>query len=197
MTTATNEPILNPSHYASIGRRFGAVFLDALILIIPAALLGSVVPLAGGLLAWFLYAPFLESSVIKATIGKKLMGIQVVDLHGGRISFRAAMMRALTKLISSALCCIPYLTALFTERSQAVHDMVAETVVVYGRTEISSVDAWVDMLREVFRGGALPHDSSPTTDARLSSLERLQALFEKGALSKEEFEKEKQKLLGA
>jgi uncharacterized RDD family membrane protein YckC len=189
-----NATTLTNGQYASISRRFGAVLLDAMILIIPAAILGSIVPVAGGLIAWFLYTPFMESSVLRATVGKKLMGIQVVDLNGGRISFRAAMARALTKLISSALCFIPYLTVFFSGKHQAVHDMVAETVVVYGRTEIAAIDAWLEMLREVFRGGSAPHGIAQSED-RLGSLERLQTLFERGALTKDEFEKEKQKLL--
>lgn len=196
-----NDTIVLNSHYASFSRRLGAVLIDGLILIIPAAIMGHVVPVAGGLAAWFLYAPFLESSVLRATIGKKLMGIQVVDLHGGRISFRAAMLRALGKMISSALMCIPHLTALFTDKKQAVHDMVAETTVVYGRVDISPVDAWVDMMREVFRGDGAASPAKPAqgsaADQRLAALERLQALYEKGALTKEEFEAEKAKLLNS
>jgi uncharacterized RDD family membrane protein YckC len=181
-------------HHASFGRRFLAVCLDAMILLIPAAIFGSIVPFLGGLTAWFLYAPFLESSVLKATIGKKLMGIQVVDASGGRISFRAAMIRSIAKLISSALCFIPYLAALFTQKRQALHDIMAETEVVYGRAEVAVIDAWSENLKEVFRGadiGLTPHKN----EDRLSGLERLQALFERGALTKEEFDREKEKLL--
>ena len=181
-------------NYASISRRFGAVCLDFLILIIPGVLIGSIIPVIGGLLIWFLYAPFLESSVVRATIGKKLMGIQVVDLNGGRISFRSAMVRALMKLISSCLMFIPHLLAFFTERHQALHDMVAETAVVYGRVEVPIVDAWSDMAKEVFNfsGSA---GTAKNEGAKLTDLERLQSLYEKGALSKEEFEGEKAKIL--
>lgn len=176
-------------NYASISRRFGAVFLDFLILLLPGLVLGSILPFVGGLLIWFFYAPFLESSVVRATIGKKLMGIQVTDLSGGRLSFRAAMIRSLMKLISSVLFFLPHLLALFTERRQALHDLVAESVVVYGRAEVPVVDAWTEMVKEVFR-------SSPQPEAgRLSELERLQSLFERGALNKEEFDREKEKIL--
>jgi len=178
------------NNYSSFSRRLGAAILDLLILVVPGSILGSVIPVIGGLLLWFLYAPFLESSVVRATIGKKLMGIQVVDLNGGRISFRAAMVRSLMKLISSALAFIPHLLALFTERRQALHDLVADTVVVYGRVEVPIVDAWTDTIKEVFRGDGVPSETN-----KLSDLERLQALYERGALSKEEFEVEKQKIL--
>lgn len=180
-------------NYASISRRFGAVFLDFLILVIPGLIIGSILPVVGGLLLWFLYAPFLESSVIRATIGKKLMGIQVTDINGGRISFRAAMVRALMKLISSCLMFVPHLLAFFTERRQALHDMVAETVVVYGRAEVPVADAWSEMAKEVFNFSSITSNSE---GARLSELERLQSLYERGALSKEEFDSEKAKILG-
>lgn len=178
-------------NYASISRRFAAVLLDFLILLIPGVIIGHIIPLIGGVLLWFLYAPFLESSVIRATIGKKLMGVQVVGPSGGRISFRAAMVRALMKLISSFLFFVPYLFAFFTDRRQALHDLVAETVVVYGRAEIPAADAWVGVAREVFHVSA-----SQPEGGKLTDLERLQSLYERGALSKEEFEEEKRKILG-
>lgn len=183
-------------NYASISRRFGAVFLDFLILIIPGLIIGSLLPVVGGLVLWFLYAPFLESSVVRATIGKKLMGIQVTDLNGGRISFRAAMVRALMKLISSCLMLIPHLLVFFTERRQALHDIVAETVVVYGRADVPIVDAWSETAKEVFNfSGSAVAAKSEGEGAKLTDLERLQSLYERGALSKEEFESEKAKIL--
>lgn len=183
---------MEATNYSSFSRRLGAAVLDMLILVIPGCILGSMVPVLGGVLLWFIYAPFLESSVIRATIGKKLMGIQVVDLNGGKISFRSAMIRSLMKLISGLLAFIPHLLALFTDRRQALHDLVAETVVVYGRVEVPVVDAWMDTVKEVFRSEGF----KPSETSKLSDLERLQALFERGALSKEEFDAEKQKILG-
>ena len=194
MQTQQTIDITPHDHHASFGRRFLATCLDGLILMIPAAVFGSIVPFLGGLTAWFLYAPFLESSVLKATIGKKLMGIQVVDASGGRISFRAAMIRSIAKLISSALCFIPYLWALFTAKGQALHDILAETEVVYGRAEVAVVDAWGENMKEVFRGADIGF-APKTHEDRLTGLERLQALFERGALTREEFDREKEKLL--
>jgi uncharacterized RDD family membrane protein YckC len=196
MTTLNPEINLLSNRHASFGRRFLAVVLDGMILLIPAAVLGSILPFVGGLLAWFLYAPFFESSVLKATIGKKLMGIQVVDAAGARITFRAAMIRSLVKLLSCALSFLPYLTALFTEKKQAVHDMLAETEVVYGRTEVAAIDAWTENFGEVFRGAQAQLTPRNSGD-NLSALERLQSLYERGALTKEEFDREKQKLLNS
>jgi uncharacterized RDD family membrane protein YckC len=186
-------PVNEVRNYASFFRRWGAVFLDGLVLIIPGILLGKIFPFVGGVFLWLLYSPFLESSSLRATIGKKLLGIQVVDLQGNTITFRAAMIRSLMKLVSCVFGFLPHLLALFTDRKQALHDIVAETVVVYGRNEASVVDAWVDSFQSVFR---IPSDGAKSSDS-ISALERLQALHERGALSKEEFEAEKRKILGA
>ena len=94
------------------------------------------------------------------------------------------------KLISSCLAFIPHFLAFFTEKRQALHDLVADTVVVYGRVEVPVVDAWTETVKDVFKGPGSGGESSKLTD-----LERLQALYEKGALSKEEFETEKRNIL--
>lgn len=177
-------------YYASIGRRFVAVLLDALILVIPAAMANHVIPVAGGILITFFYAPVLESSEVRATIGKHLMGIQVCDLAGRRISFRAAVIRYFMKIVSSVFLFLGHVVAFFTERKQALHDLVAETIVVYGRSEKSIFDAWMDQCKSIF-GSQQVREAS-----RLSELERLQALRERGALSEEEFQKEKKRVMG-
>lgn len=188
--------------YASFSRRLAAVLLDVLILILPGALLGSLIPVAGGLAVYFLYTPFLEASVMRATIGKKLMGIQVGSLTNERITFRAAMIRAIMKVVSGIFLCLPHLLALFTERRQAFHDLVADTTVTNGRVEVPAADAWIAMIKEVFRGGAantaMGGAAGGATGAdRIAELERLQSLHERGALTREEFEREKTRVLGS
>jgi uncharacterized RDD family membrane protein YckC len=58
------------------------------------------------------------------------MGIKVINLQGSRIGFGQASGRFFSKLISSAILCIGYMMAGFTERKQALHDMIAGTLVV-------------------------------------------------------------------
>ncbi len=189
MEIATSIP--QPSPYASFLRRLAAVLLDALILLLPAILLNAVVPVVSTLLLWLLYAPFFEASAMRATIGKKIMGIQVTDMQGGRISFRASAVRTLLKLLSSCFLSLPHLLALFTPKKQALHDLVADTIVVPGVINIPAFDAWMGSVREVF---GLPAPSPAGTD-KITELERLQGLFERGALSREEFEAEKTRVL--
>jgi uncharacterized RDD family membrane protein YckC len=192
----TEFETLNDSNYASFGRRLGAVILDMLILLIPGLILGSILPVAGGLVVWFFYAPFLESSALRATIGKKLMGIQVSDVNGHRLTFATALLREVMKMVSSFLFFLPHLLAIFTERKQAMHDLVAGSVVTYGRAEIPVVDAWTDSVKEVFGSlntgaKAAAGTAGSGSGDRLAELERLQSLYERGALTQEEFEQEK------
>jgi uncharacterized RDD family membrane protein YckC len=137
--------------YASIGRRFAALLLDGLIMLVPAAVAHIMIPVAGGILIFLCYAPILESSELKATIGKHLMGIQVVSMSNRKIKFRVALIRNVFKIVSASLLFLGHIMAFFTKHRQALHDLVAETVVVYGRSNKPIVDAWLDSARAIWR----------------------------------------------
>ena len=81
--------------------------------------------LAGG----WLYEAFLESSSYQATLGKMIFGMKVTDLYGNRISFARATGRHFAKIISGMILCIGFMIAGFTERKQALHAMIAGTLV--------------------------------------------------------------------
>lgn len=78
----------------------------------------------------FLYWPVLESSSWQATVGKRIMGLQVTDADGGRLSFLHALMRMLAKIVSSIPFGLGYVVAAFTARKQALHDLIVKTLVV-------------------------------------------------------------------
>jgi uncharacterized RDD family membrane protein YckC len=78
----------------------------------------------------FLYWPVLESSHWQATVGKRVMGLQVTDFDGQRLSFLHALLRALAKILSSIPLGVGYLLAAFTARKQALHDIIVKTLVV-------------------------------------------------------------------
>ncbi len=78
----------------------------------------------------WLYHTWMESSRYEATLGKMALGIIVTDLNGGRISFVRANGRFFGKIVSGMLMNIGYLMAAFTEKKQALHDMLASTLVV-------------------------------------------------------------------
>jgi uncharacterized RDD family membrane protein YckC len=85
-----------------------------------------------GLFASWLYEAALESSSKQATLGKMVLGMKVTDLQGNRISFARATARHFCKYISAMIMFIGYIMAGFTDRKQALHDMIAGTLVQRG-----------------------------------------------------------------
>jgi uncharacterized RDD family membrane protein YckC len=83
----------------------------------------------GSIALGWLYWAFMESSSKQATLGKMALGVIVTDYKGRRVSFGRATGRQLARFISSFLL-IGYIMAGFTEKKQALHDMVAECLVV-------------------------------------------------------------------
>ncbi len=82
------------------------------------------------ILLYWLYFAIFESSPRQATPGKMMLGIFVTDIYGRRISFLRALGRTLGKVLSKVFCYLGYILALFTDRSQALHDMLANTLVL-------------------------------------------------------------------
>lgn len=141
--------------YAGFWRRFAAAIIDSILLMvvggIGGAIIGGVVGFAIGFsgnnvasytmvitilvyifsiaLNW-LYFTLMESSEKQATLGKMALGIVVTDIHGRRISFGQANIRYWSKIISSIILLIGYIMAAFTEKKQALHDIIANTLVV-------------------------------------------------------------------
>lgn len=84
-----------------------------------------------GILTWpFLYFALLESSGYQATIGKRIMGIKVTNLEGGRIGFGQATGRFLSKIPSAFFLFLGFFIQPFTAKKQALHDLSAGTLVV-------------------------------------------------------------------
>ena len=156
MTTSL-QPL--PTHYQDRGlhagfwRRVVAWVIDALILSPVFAVLylivvgSSAVPLAVqpyGLVPfrvvpslWFvwvlvpwLYYASCESSAWQATPGKLALGLRVTDEYGRRIGFGRASGRFFGKFLSGFILDIGYLLAAWTERKQALHDLMAGCCVV-------------------------------------------------------------------
>jgi uncharacterized RDD family membrane protein YckC len=85
--------------------------------------------LVGVVVQWFYFA-LMESSAWQATLGKKALGLEVVDLEGRRVSFGRATGRYFAKIISGMILGIGYFMAGFTEKKQALHDMIAGSLVI-------------------------------------------------------------------
>jgi len=84
------------------------------------------------ILGW-LYFALMESSEYQGTLGKIAIGIKVTDLDGNRLGFVRATGRHFGKIISAIILCIGFVMAGFTEKKQALHDIMAGCLVVMKR----------------------------------------------------------------
>ena len=113
-------------------------------------------------LIWLAYFTVMEAGRRRASFGKLLTGVEVVDLVGRRVSFLRALWRNALKLavvfigvkaflttlesfseqgplwktavaaLTVVLCAGAFLMARFTKRKQALHDILAGTLVIEG-----------------------------------------------------------------
>lgn len=141
--------------YAGFWKRFAAYMIDYVILTASSMIIGAIVglgiggaaSLAGGgsttagVLSQLLgaligfgislaYYGWFHASVGGATPGKMALGIKVVRSDGDRISGARSIGRYFATLLSSLTLLVGYIMAAFTERKQALHDMICDTVVV-------------------------------------------------------------------
>jgi len=70
-------------------------------------------------------------TVANRTIGKALMGLQVVPLKGGRMHILRAILRYLGYIVSIIPLFFGFVWILFSARRQGWHDHIAGTCVVY------------------------------------------------------------------
>jgi len=143
--------------YAGFWRRVAAYLVDTMLVGTVSQVLGGAIGFIGGMmmaaspnqdefsvgqimvmllsfavslgLGIFYYAWF-HSSQNAATPGKLLVGIKVVRPNGERISFLRGIGRFFASYLSGFFFCIGYIMAAFTDRKQALHDMLCDTWVV-------------------------------------------------------------------
>jgi uncharacterized RDD family membrane protein YckC len=155
---ARRIPVAPATRYAGFWIRFVAALIDVVVLQIvtwplshwpalmqPFSYMHLQIPwlgfqsvhLAGrfvfGLLAKWLYEASMESSPKQGTLGKMALSLRVIDLEGNRISFARASARHFAKLIS-LIFFVGFIMAGFTERKQALHDMIVDTLVLRVRS---------------------------------------------------------------
>ncbi len=78
----------------------------------------------------WLYFALMESGKHQATLGKMAMGIKVTGSHGEHIGFARATGRFFGKMISGMTLYFGFYMAGFTQKRQALHDLLANTFVV-------------------------------------------------------------------
>ncbi len=135
--------------YAGFWLRFAAYLIDFVLIYIVEGVLAvgvvmmgphelNVVAILYGLvnfalvsaaLAWAYFALF-ESSPMQATVGKYALGLYVSDLSGDPIGFWRATARYWLKMFSSLTLMVGWIIAAFTPQKQALHDLLAGTLVL-------------------------------------------------------------------
>lgn len=126
--------------YAGFWSRVAALIVDnaivtifGLALLIAAAFVGAgavAIANVAYVLVAILYWPLMECSERQATIGKQLLGIQVTDANGARLTFVRSLLRNIAKILSSLPFGLGFLLAAFTARKQALHDLITKCLVV-------------------------------------------------------------------
>ena len=80
----------------------------------------------------WLYHALMESSGWQATVGKKALGLVVTDMEGRRVTFWHATGRHFAKIVTNMVpLLIGYILAGFTEKKQALHDMIAGCLILH------------------------------------------------------------------
>lgn len=142
------ERLGGPTVYAGFWVRYAALALDGLLAGLVGAALGFVLGFVGALVGlgedgttWlgavvgavvsWLYLAATESGPHRASPGKRALRLQVLTAAAEeRISFLRATGRWAARYLSLLLLLVGYLMQPFTARKQALHDLVAGTVVV-------------------------------------------------------------------
>lgn len=153
----TREADPEDVQYASWGVRAGAAVIDIFVMQVVtmlintffiamllrsltdgSVLLATIGPLVvGGAFALF-YTVWLESSPWQATLGKRMLGLKVVDLQGQRIGFGTSSWRNMAKGLSMLTLGVGYLMPLWDHRRQALHDKAVGCLVVRAKREPST-----------------------------------------------------------
>ena len=145
-----SPPPGSPAHpatgYAGFWRRFAARIIDIIVVALANIVITTIVAVAAGweegsdenlaeiyiisiAISWLYYAG-MHSSKFQATLGKMALGIAVTGYNGQQIGFWHASGRWLAELASVFTLFIGYVMAGWTARKQALHDMIASTLVV-------------------------------------------------------------------
>ena len=126
-------PISRAIFYAGFWKRFAAAIIDAILLSVIGTILTAGTFGIGAVSLLFLpwvYEAVMLSSEKQATFGKMILGIVVTDTRDQKISFVRATGRHFAKYLSALILGLGFLMAAFTQKKQALHDMMANTLVV-------------------------------------------------------------------
>ncbi|MDA0782655.1 MAG: RDD family protein [Rickettsiales bacterium] len=151
--SVSGQPSMENVKYAGFWIRFLAVIIDGLILGVAMYAVQAVTGIqlivtdysmeAGqasantswlGTVIQILYMTVTTGSSLQATLGKKILGLRVMRADGSKITYLRAFGRFWATVLSALTLCIGYIMAGFTNQKKALHDMVADTRVVYAKS---------------------------------------------------------------
>ena len=120
---------------AGFWRRFAGAFVDGILLGILEGILVAIIGQGAGyalyLIASIAYFTYLEGSPSGQTIGKRALGIRVIDLSGGgSIGHSRAFIRWIGRFVSAVVFLLGYLWMIWDKEKQTWHDKFANSVVV-------------------------------------------------------------------
>lgn len=130
---------------AGFGRRLVAFLIDVVILGVVQSILWAItnpgVAYGVGTLLSLAYYTYLEGSGSGQTVGKRALGIRVIDFRtGDSIGHGRAFIRWISRILSTIPCLLGYFWMLWDREKQTWHDKLATSVVV--PTSSYPVESW-------------------------------------------------------
>lgn len=129
----TGQPLPRILEPAGFWWRALALWLDYIVIGLILGLLALVGLWPAVVLVWWLYYALFESSRWQATPGKRVLGLIVTTEAYETMTFGRASGRFFGMILSYMICCIGFIMAAFTEKKQALHDIIARTLVLKTR----------------------------------------------------------------
>jgi uncharacterized RDD family membrane protein YckC len=148
MNSPDTNAINDGTRFGGFWLRVGAYFIDVVVLMLPNLLISylyrsvtatadeieqlavEVMNFGISVVVYWVYFAVCHSSVWQASLGKKAVGLKVVDESGGRISFGRATGRYYAEFLSMLIFFIGYMMIGWSKKKQGLHDLIAKTYVI-------------------------------------------------------------------
>lgn len=86
---------------------------------------GQILVRDGWILVWIPYCIIAEATPMRGNLGKKFMGLQMLNAHGRPLGFGQIIIRNLSKILSAIPCWAGFFFAFISKRSNAWHDSLS------------------------------------------------------------------------
>lgn len=140
---------------ANLTTRFIAFFIDSLLILLITFFYFQYAIKETDIIALLLSASFfnllygtlLDASPLKGTLGKILLGLEVVNLQGKKINLKTSLYRNCIKTLMIDLCFIGFIFFMFSFKSKTFQDMFSKTFVIVKR-KTQSTDRYTHPIYE-------------------------------------------------